>query len=245
MTQSREDRDELVLRHLAVARSEAFWFWSRIGSAGQARHDFDDLHQIATEGLMRAATRFDPARGSDFKRYAQLLIRGAIADYLRDQDHLSRDIRKLRVQIHAARWRLEQRIKREPSTDEISAEMGMTPEKFGAAITKLGGWLVMSLDELTEYRPAEGDHGKSLSDLAHTADPAPTADDEAAGFWQDRRTSEAVAKLLPREREVLYATFVEGDLLRDVARRWELTESRACQVRRSAIRKLRVLLTDA
>jgi RNA polymerase sigma factor for flagellar operon FliA len=51
---------------------------------------FDDLSSAGTIGLMQAVDRFDASRGARFKTYAQHRIRGAMLDYLRGEDPLSR-----------------------------------------------------------------------------------------------------------------------------------------------------------
>jgi RNA polymerase sigma factor (sigma-70 family) len=54
---------------------------------------FDDLSSAGTIGLMQAVDRFDASRGASFKTYAQHRIRGAMLDYLRGEDPLSRGTR--------------------------------------------------------------------------------------------------------------------------------------------------------
>jgi len=247
MTASREDRDRLVIANLKIARAEGVSAWRRIGRAGQARHDVEDLVQAGIEGLIGAATRFDPSRGSDFGWFARTRVRGSISDYLRDQDSMSRDLRALRTRVRNAASRVEQRNLREATTDEIALELGMTPEEFGATAAKLGGWLVKSLDELTdELRNSDAGADRKINrrTLQALADTAAAPDVAIGDFWHERRTIRAMARLLPREREVLHATYVEDLRLVDVARRWRLTESRASQIRKAALAKLRLLLTD-
>jgi RNA polymerase sigma factor for flagellar operon FliA len=55
---------------------------------------FDDLSSAGTIGLMQAVDRFDASRGASFKTYAQHRIRGAMLDYLRDEDPFSRETRR-------------------------------------------------------------------------------------------------------------------------------------------------------
>jgi RNA polymerase sigma factor (sigma-70 family) len=55
---------------------------------------FDDLSSAGTIGLMQAVDRFNAARGVSFKTYARYRIRGAMLDYLRGEDPLSRETRR-------------------------------------------------------------------------------------------------------------------------------------------------------
>lgn len=55
---------------------------------------FDDLSSAGTIGLMQAVDRFNAVHGVSFKTYARYRIRGAMLDYLRGEDPLSRETRR-------------------------------------------------------------------------------------------------------------------------------------------------------
>ena len=58
---------------------------------------FDDLVGAGTIGLIQAVDRFQPARGLQFGTYARHRIRGAMLDFLREEDPLSRTERRIRA----------------------------------------------------------------------------------------------------------------------------------------------------
>lgn len=64
---------------------------------------FDDLSSAGMIGLMQAVDRFNAVRGVNFKTYAQHRIRGAMLDYLRGEDPLSRGTRRRIRQSDRAR----------------------------------------------------------------------------------------------------------------------------------------------
>ncbi len=91
-----------------------------------------DLVQEGNLGLMRAVDKFDYRRGFKFSTYATWWIRQAITRALADQ------ARTIRIPVHMVenmnrlvrvQRQLLQDIGREPTPEEIAAEMGITPEK--------------------------------------------------------------------------------------------------------------------
>ena len=72
-----EERDELVTTHLRLADTLARRFVSDTDG-------LDDLRQVAAIGLLKAADRYDQARGVPFPAYAIPMIRGELRHHLRD-----------------------------------------------------------------------------------------------------------------------------------------------------------------
>lgn len=81
---------ELVETHLPLVRKLAY------ALAKQLNGDFEDFYSSGLFGLMQAARRYDPQRHDSFGIYARDRIRGAILDYFRDNDRLTRDQRRER-----------------------------------------------------------------------------------------------------------------------------------------------------
>lgn len=86
---ARASPEELAERHLSLVVPIARSFKNRLPSSV----DFDDLVGAGNLGLVEAARRFDPARGTSFGTFAKHRIRGAITDSLRRLDPVSRPLR--------------------------------------------------------------------------------------------------------------------------------------------------------
>jgi RNA polymerase sigma factor (sigma-70 family) len=72
-------RHSLIEGHLKLARQAAWWAKSRL----PFWIEFDDVHQAALLGLVEAASRFDPRRGTTFVTYARRRVYGAAIDPFR------------------------------------------------------------------------------------------------------------------------------------------------------------------
>jgi RNA polymerase sigma factor for flagellar operon FliA len=83
-------REAAILHNIDLVKGIAKSFLRRVPPCVA----FDDLVGAGTIGLIQAADRFDPARGLKFKTYAQRRIQGAMLDFLRDEDPLSRTERR-------------------------------------------------------------------------------------------------------------------------------------------------------
>ena len=86
-------RDALILSWRDFALKIANWYISRARGALYAHAD--DVRSAAIEGLVRAAHAYVPSRGVPFPGYARRRIEGAVLDWSRDNDHLSRHFRAL------------------------------------------------------------------------------------------------------------------------------------------------------
>jgi RNA polymerase sigma factor (sigma-70 family) len=83
-------RENAILQNLDLVKSTARRFQRRVPPCVT----FDDLSSAGTIGLIQAVDRFDQTRGLKFNTYAQHRIWGAMQDFLRDEDPLSRTERK-------------------------------------------------------------------------------------------------------------------------------------------------------
>ncbi len=86
----RSIRENAILQNLDLVKSMARRFQRRVPPCVT----FDDLSSAGMVGLIHAVDRFDQTRGLQFKTYAQHRIWGAMQDFLRDEDPLSRTERK-------------------------------------------------------------------------------------------------------------------------------------------------------
>jgi len=114
-------RDALIEKHLVLVKYAA----ARIAGRLPAHFRLDDLYSAGLVGFLGAVEDYDPERNVEFAAYAAPRIRGAILDDLRRLDCVPRRVRRLSREATRALATLTNRLGRQPTDEEIAAEMGI------------------------------------------------------------------------------------------------------------------------
>jgi RNA polymerase sigma factor for flagellar operon FliA len=228
-----EERDRLILEGLPQVK----WIAARIHEKIMGREDLDDLVSAGTIGLIAAIDRFDPERNVQLKTYAEYKIRGAIVDYLRSRDGLSRDDRKRSKETAAARAGLEGRLQRAATDAEVAEEMGLSPRADAETLTAPGARPPFSLDAHVKGTDGRLNFSEVLPDSS-----TPSPEQKLAESELQDLVSVAIHALEPRTRAVITLHYAGGLTMRKIAPILEMSEWQVQEARRKAIGELRASL---
>jgi RNA polymerase sigma factor for flagellar operon FliA len=198
--------------------------------------------EIVSEGIMgliEAAQKFDSKRGVKFEKWAEIRVRGAIIDYLRRTDIISRPSRLIIKQIAKTIKELQNKLGREPEDEEVAKELGMTLDEYRAELEKISCLSILSLDEVI-FDPGSKE-GKKLYEMItdeHISDPM----NFAANSNLREIIEQALEKLDDKEREVIKMYYLDGFHMKEISKKLKVSESRISQIHSKAILKLRAEL---
>jgi RNA polymerase sigma factor for flagellar operon FliA len=230
--------DEQARERLVVAYSPLVKYVSgRMASGLPAHVEEADLISYGLVGLISAIGRFEPEREIKFETYAITRIKGAIIDELRSLDWVPRSVRSRARDIEKANSKLEHKLQRAPTDDEMAAEMDMSVEQFQESLVQISNSTVAALDELWTVSDSSGD-SVSLLDTLHDPDaPDPAAVMDATELKD--RMADAIARLPEREKLVVALYYYENLTLREIGEVLGVTESRVSQLHTKAVLRLR------
>ncbi len=226
-------REQLVVAYSPLVKYVA----GRMSSGLPAHVEEADLISYGLIGLINAIERFDLEREIRFETYAITRVKGAIIDELRALDWVPRSVRTRAREIERAHGKLEHRLRRTPTDEEMAAELDLTLDEFHGSLLKISNSTVVALDELWAVSDASGD-GVSLHDTLHDPD-APDPEQVVAANELKGRLKDAIADLPGREGQVIQLYYHENLTLRETGEVLGLTESRISQLHTQAVLRLR------
>lgn len=204
----------------------------RVTAAFPRHVEREELARAGMLGLVEAAARFDPARGS-FAAFAGRRIEGAILDEVRRRSWAPRSVRSRARSLGQLEEQLTHQLGRAPSDERLAQAAGMSLGELAEHRARSARGWVDTLD-----RPAGDESGPSLAELVADPHACPTEElleeDELRAYLRS-----AVVNLPERHRLVIVGYFLEGRSMDELARLLGVSQSRVSQLKDYALALMR------
>ena len=192
----------------------------------------DELLSAGAFGLLSAIERFEPARKIKFSTFASQPIRGAMLDYLREIDHLSRVARARATKLIAATDRLRMKLGRPPGEEEVRRQLDVSRETMRHMSQTSREGVNHSLQHCNRNR-RDGDSFATIDTLAA---------DEGANSMRTAMKHDVrdfvVQGLSRRHRLLLVLYYYEDMSMREIGDTLGMSESRVSQLHAMIIERL-------
>jgi RNA polymerase sigma-B factor len=219
-------------QQLVEAYSNLVYFLARkFANRGEP---LEDVVQVGFMALLMAIDRFDPTRGLEFTTFATPTIVGEIKRYFRDKSwavRIPRRLQELNLRARQAGERLQAKLGRAPSVQELAAELGVSEEEILEAYEAGPAQITVPLD--AGGGSPSGEDGLSLSERLGGED------ENLQRVELQGLLDSAMVHLTPREREIMYLRFVEELPQSEVARRLGISQMHVSRLQRAAVENLR------
>ncbi|PHR56738.1 MAG: RNA polymerase sigma factor FliA [Arcobacter sp.] len=214
--------DELAISYLPAVKAMAFRLKERLPSS----IDFCDLAAIGTEELVKLARRYDIKQNDSFWGYAKTRVYGAMLDYLRSLDMVSRSNRKLIKMIDKAITAYLGEHENEPSNEELALILDESEVKVNEARIASEIYAVMPIDEQLSL----ASEGNTLEKI------------------EKENLIEVIEKVLEhyseREQMIIQLYYFEELSLKEISQVLDITESRISQIHKALLKKIRDCLGE-
>lgn len=215
-------QDELALQYLPAVKAMAFRLKERLPSS----IEMADLVSIGTEELIKLARRYDSSINDSFWGYAKTRVNGAMLDYLRSLDVLSRSNRKLVKSIDYEVSKYFNEHQEEPTDEYLAQILNEDIAKIKEARVASDIYALVPIDEqynaICEGNIVEDVQKEELMEIIHNI----------------------LKKLSKMEQMVIQLYYFEELSLKEISEILDITESRISQISKEVIKKIRQGLGD-
>jgi len=228
-----DDREEIIAGFLPLIKHLAHKY-ARGFDDGPI---IEDLVSAGVLGLLEAMDKYDAVRGAKLQTFAYLRIRGAMVDELRKRDWFPRSARAKVKRVEAAIRKLERKLGRYPTEEEVSQELQIDVEHYLDMAKDLGNLSVVSIDELAESSGIDREGIISMI-MADGASPEMRAE-----LGEMHRILGTEIERLPQQQKMVLSLYYYEDMnYREIGQVLGLSQPRISQIHAQAMISLRAIM---
>lgn len=189
----------------------------------------DDLFQVGCIGLIKAIDNFDISHEVRFSTYAVPMIIGEIRRHLRDNNavRVSRSMRDTAYRAIQAKEKLSNELQREPTVEEIAAELDMKKENVVIALEAI-------VEPVSLHEPVYNDGGDAIYVMDQVGD------SNTPDSWIDEiLLKQAIENLSQREKRILNLRFMLGKTQTEVAQEVGISQAQVSRLEKGVLKKIK------
>ena len=213
----KKEQDELVVSYLPALRALAFRLKERLPSS----IDVNDLISIGVEEMIKLASRYEKEQNNSFWGFVKKRVYGAMLDYLRSLDVMSRNSRKIIKDIDIIIDEYYQKNEEEPDDEYLAKELNLEVEKIKEVRQAHAVSYILPLDEQISYYTEDN----TLEKIEREA--------------LLEKVSGVLETLKEREQLIIQLYYYEELNLKEISDMLGISESRISQINKKLLRKLR------
>lgn len=226
---STETRNEIVLTYTWLVKKIVLRFKGRSDNYSQ----LDDMVNQGIIALIDAVERYNPDLGSKFESFASIKIKGAVIDFMREQDWIPRNQRSLVKEFDEVYGELYAQKGREPRPEEIAERMGVSLLHLDKILQQRNNAIILSYEEVIYEKMM------LASPLVHSQRDKGLPEPELLYNELKDKLIEAIEGLNEKERLVVTLYYYENLKLKEIAVVLGVTESRVSQIHSASIIKMK------
>ena len=194
----------------------------------------DDLFQIGSIGLLKAIDKFDFAYDVKFSTYAVPMISGEIQRFLRDDGiiKVSRSLKELAYKAFLAREKLQERLNREPTLEELAEDMKVEKEE-----------LTMAMEASSEveslYRPVYQKDGNEVPLLEKLEE----RECQEERVLNRMLLSQLLEELGKEERQLIYLRYFSNKTQTEIGEELGISQVQVSRMEKKILKRMRDMVS--
>lgn len=224
---STEAKEQLVKENIGL-------IWSIVRRFSNRGYELEDLFQIGAIGLLKAIDKFEFQYDVQFSTYAVPMIIGEIKRFLRDDGMIkvSRSLKEVGNKARITREILGKKLNREPTIEEIAADMGVTSEE-----------VIMSMESLCEIESLYKTVYQGDGNPIYLLDKINNQEDESSKVIDLIALRQMLGSLTSKEKEIIFMRYFQDKTQTEIAKKIGISQVQVSRLEKKILEQLKKRLS--